>query len=65
MRAFQKQYIRGGVRQGDDRLSGSGQSVGWTTQTVRLRWDVGQAFEYLGHFMIGYVIRKHVGYGIS
>lgn len=33
----------------------------WTTQTVRLSWDVGRAFEYLGYFMIGYVIRKHTG----
>lgn len=30
----------------------------WTTENVRLSWDLGQAFEYLGYFMVGYVIRK-------
>lgn len=30
----------------------------WTTSTVRLNWDIGQSFEYLGYFMIGYSIRK-------
>lgn len=30
----------------------------WTTGVVRLNWDLGQSFEYLGYFMIGYVIRK-------
>ena len=30
----------------------------WTTGKVRLQWDLGQAFEYLGYFMVGYTIRK-------
>lgn len=30
----------------------------WTTDEVRLSWDLGQAFEYLGYFMTGYVVRK-------
>lgn len=30
----------------------------WTSGEVFLNWDVGQTFEYLGYFMIGYVIRK-------
>ena len=30
----------------------------WTTEKVRLSWDLGQSFEYLGYFMVGYVIRK-------
>lgn len=30
------------------------------TGSVRVNWDVGQAFEYLGYFMVGYVIRKDV-----
>lgn len=30
----------------------------WTTGQIRINWDIGQSFEYLGYFMIGYVIRK-------
>lgn len=30
----------------------------WTTENVRLHWDIGQSFEYLGYFMVGYVLRK-------
>lgn len=30
----------------------------WATGTVRLNWDLGQSFEYLGYFMVGYSIRK-------
>lgn len=30
----------------------------WTTEIVRLNWSVGQSFEYLGYFMVGYSIRK-------
>lgn len=30
----------------------------WTTENVRLNWDIGQSFEYLGYFMVGYVLRK-------
>lgn len=30
----------------------------WATQRVSLSWNVGQTFEYLGYFMMGYVIRK-------
>lgn len=30
----------------------------WTTENVRLNWDVGQSFEYLGYFMVGYCIWK-------
>lgn len=30
----------------------------WTTEKVWLSWDVGQAFEYLGYFLVGYSIRK-------
>lgn len=30
----------------------------WTTQTVRLNWDIGRSFECLGYFMMGYVIRE-------
>lgn len=30
----------------------------WTTENVRLSWDVGQSFEYLGYFLVGYSIRK-------
>ena len=30
----------------------------WTTENVRLSWNIGQAFEYLGYFMVGYVLRK-------
>lgn len=29
-----------------------------STSTYELAWDIGQAFCYLGYFMIGYVIRK-------
>lgn len=29
----------------------------WTS-TIRLEWDIGQSFEYLGYFMAGYCIRK-------
>lgn len=29
----------------------------WTGIT-RMNWDLGQSFEYLGYFMVGYVIRK-------
>lgn len=28
------------------------------TGTVRVSWDIGQSFEYLGYFMVGYSIRK-------
>lgn len=35
-----------------------GSLSGWTTGNVQLSWDIGQAFEYLGYFMVGYVIRK-------
>ncbi len=30
----------------------------WTTENVKLNWDIGQSFEYLGYFMVGYVIYK-------
>lgn len=30
----------------------------WTTNNIQLSWDIGQIFEYLGYYMIGYVIRK-------
>lgn len=30
----------------------------WTTERVRLNWDLGRSFEYLGYFMAGYSIRK-------
>lgn len=30
----------------------------WTTEKIRLSWDLGQSFEYLGYFMMGFVIRK-------
>lgn len=30
----------------------------WTTENIRLNWDLGQSFEYLGYFMLGYSIRK-------
>lgn len=30
----------------------------WTTGNVKLNWNVGQSFEYLGYFMVGYVLRK-------
>lgn len=30
----------------------------WTTENTRLNWDIGQAFEYLGYFMVGYVLRR-------
>lgn len=30
----------------------------WTTTGVKLSWDIGQSFEYLGYFMVGYSIRK-------
>lgn len=30
----------------------------WTTESVGLNWNIGQSFEYLGYFMIGYSIRK-------
>ena len=30
----------------------------WTTGSMKLNWDLGQAFEYLGYFMVGYVLRK-------
>lgn len=33
-------------------------SVCQWTSTVRLMWDIGQSFEYLGYFMAGYCIRK-------
>lgn len=33
----------------------------WTTAGIRLSWDIGQSFEYLGYFMTGYTIRK-IGY---
>lgn len=29
----------------------------WTTPDVVLGWDLGRIFEYLGYFMVGYVIR--------
>lgn len=35
-----------------------GSLSGWTTENVRLNWDIGQSFEYLGYFMVGYVIRR-------
>ena len=30
----------------------------WTISEIYLEWDVGQSFEYLGFFMMGYVIRR-------
>lgn len=30
----------------------------WTTDKVRLSWDIGQSFEFLGYFLVGYSIRK-------
>lgn len=30
----------------------------WTTENIRLNWDIGQSFEYLGYFMVGYVLRR-------
>lgn len=33
--------------------------VSWfSTENIRLSWSVGQSFEYLGYFMIGYVLRR-------
>lgn len=29
----------------------------WTTSNVILGWDLGRTFEYLGYFMIGYIVR--------
>lgn len=34
----------------------------WTARTARLNWDIGQSFEYLGYFMVGYSIRKMCKY---
>lgn len=34
----------------------------WTTQNVRLNWSAGNAFCYMGYFMIGYVIKKSITY---
>lgn len=31
---------------------------GWTTENVRMNWSVGQSFEYLGYFMVGFVIKQ-------
>lgn len=31
----------------------------WTSVHL-LKWDVGSVFCYLGYFMIGYIIRKHL-----
>lgn len=33
----------------------------WTTDKVRLHWDIGHSFEYLGYFAVGYSIRKMSG----
>lgn len=33
----------------------------WSTGEVRLNWDIGQSFEYLGYFMTGYSLRKIYG----
>lgn len=30
----------------------------WTTENILLNWDIGQSFEYLGYFMVGYVLRR-------
>ncbi len=30
----------------------------WTTGNIRVNWNMGQSFEYLGYFMTGYVIRR-------
>lgn len=32
----------------------------WTTEKVRLAWDIGMSFCYLGYFAVGYVIRKRI-----
>lgn len=32
----------------------------WTTQDVMLSWDLGQVFEYMGYFMMGYVIKRDI-----
>lgn len=29
----------------------------WTTGNIRMHWNAGQSFEYLGYFMIGFVLR--------
>lgn len=34
----------------------------WTTKKVTMNWDVGQSFEYLGFFMVGYVIKNRTKY---
>lgn len=40
----------------------------WTADNLILNWNIGQSFEYLGYFMVGYVIRedlpKSTGKGI-
>lgn len=33
-------------------------SISRWTKEVTVMWDVGQAFEYLGYFMVGFVLRK-------
>lgn len=35
--------------------------ISYWTQTRKLSWDMGQSFEYLGYFMVGYCIRKMSG----
>jgi len=30
----------------------------WTTVKIRLKWDIGQSFEYLSYFIVGFSIRK-------
>lgn len=32
----------------------------WTTEKVRLAWNIGMSFCYLGYFTVGYVIRKKI-----
>lgn len=32
----------------------------WTTGEIRVNWNIGQSFEYLGYFMVGYVLRKDI-----
>lgn len=32
----------------------------WTTENVRMSWNIGQSFEYLGYFMTGYVLRRNL-----
>lgn len=32
----------------------------WTTNNVYFTWDLGNSFEYLGYFMVGYCIRNNV-----